>query len=588
MTSFPDEMLSRRGGLMIVAALMLIALGVRLHSIDFGLPFAQEPDPHVFEQMHLLRRGNLTPEELQKASLYPHLLARTTLLFENPVLPPEDPDAMSLEQHLARASWPHVLVRSIVAVFSVFLIPATWLLARRLFPPGWALFAAALVAFSLLNLQFAQQARPHSFAAPLVVFAVAASVRMRNRPTLGSWLLCGLTIGFAIGALQSASATLLPLAVAFFLREREGRRWLEWRVLPALVIVAICVRFYLPFAFESPPGAETGFKGGTFRVSDQNVSLSEFTGEGFRTVFLTLWYYEPVQLALAELGLLVLVLSVFRKEGRDWKKIKDVLVMAAYALPYLYVIGMHNRAQQRWAIPLLPFVALLGALGARGALRWIVGGRPGELAVTRSACAMLLALPVMATARYAAVRSEPHTLESVADWVVEHVDPDERVGLHNLYDVPLVRRFENLFVDGSWGGEPRKSMLFGTPWGGYQWRVIGPDWPGERWWIEPMYHRAEANLQEVMADPEAYIRGLELDYVVLPGEHGASFHPLLQGMRETAARIGTLEAKFPVEERMRPGEKIEGLDTAHFTKYTLTAPQLGPEVEIYRIGKAER
>jgi hypothetical protein len=585
--SFQEEMLTRRGSLMVVVALMLIALGVRLHSVAFALPFFQESDPHIFEQIGLLRHGDLTPELLQRSSIYPHLLGRIVVLFQDPLLPPSDPDSMTLAQHLARAGGLHVLVRSIVSVASVFLIPGAWLLARRLFSPGWALFATTLVAFSLLNLQFGQQARPHSFAAPFFVFAVAAAVRMRNTPNLSSWLLCGLACGLSLAALQSGTSTLFPVAAAFFLREPEGRRWLEWRVLPALLVAFVFVRVFWPFAFVSPPGAETGVEAGTIRVSDQTLSFSEFTGEGFTTVFLTLWYYEPVQLILAELGVLVMIVSFVRRRSGDARKVKDALVMVAYAVPYAVVIGMHERAQQRFVVPLIPFVALLSTVGLRGALRWVVGGRPNEALVSRVAAAMALAVPVLATSSFARVRSRPHTLGSVAAWIEDNVDPaTERVGLHNLYDVPLVRRLENQFVDGQWGGEVRKPALYGTPWAYYQHTIIGPGWRGTRWWIEPMYHQGETNLREVMEDPEGYIRGLGLNYVVLPGEHGASFHPLLQGMRETAMRIGTLEAKFPETERMRVETKYEGLDTPHYTKFILTAPQLGPEVEIYRIRAA--
>jgi 4-amino-4-deoxy-L-arabinose transferase-like glycosyltransferase len=137
---------------------------------------------------------------------------------------------MTLEEHLDFAGGLDRLVRGIVSVASVLLIPATWLLARRLFTPGWSLFAAALCSLSLLNLQFGQLARPHAFAAPFTVLAVAAAVRLRRRPDLGSYVLCGVAGALAIGALQSGVAVLLPFAVAFLLRERPAdgapRPWL--------------------------------------------------------------------------------------------------------------------------------------------------------------------------------------------------------------------------------------------------------------------------------------------------------------------------------------------------------------------------
>ncbi len=577
-----------------MAALTLFALGVRLATIDYGLPHDQESDAHIFRQVHLLQLEQLTPELMREASIYPHLLARLVLLFDDPLEPPEHPQAMALEEHLAHAGGLHVLIRSIVAVFSVLMIPATWLLARRLFGPGWALFATALVALSLLNLDYGQQARPHSFAAPFTALTVAAAVRLRNRPDLLSWALCGLAAGLAIAALQSGVAVLLPLAAAFALRDKNSRRWLEPRALVALAIVAVFVRVFWPFAFMPSEGAETGIAEGTIRVSDQTMAFSEFTGEGFPTVFLTLWYYESVTFVLAAGGLVVWLLSLARRRGQGLSgRGKDVLVMLAYALPYLLVIGMHERAQQRFVVQLLPYAALLATYGLRGVLAWMGRGGPGSGLVARLAALAALAVPLAATMSHVAVRARGTTLDDAGRWVEENVAQDERAGIHLSFDLPLVRRFENQFVDGKWGGEPRKSILAGSPWSTYQRLVIGPEWSGTRHWIDALYFPGElilagTSIEAVIADPEGYLRGQGYDFVILPGEHRAGFHPMMQAVRAAAMRTGTLMLRLPREERMRVTAVHEGLDTPHYTAFILSAPQLGPELEIYDLRDSGR
>lgn len=584
--------------------LTLSALGMRLATIDFGLPNDQESDVHIFRQVHLLQLEELTPELLKEASIYPHMLARIILLFEDPLAPPTNPDGMSLAEHLARAGGLHVLTRSIVAVFSVLLIPATWLLARRVFGQGWALFATALVALSLLNLDYGQQARPHSFAAPFTAFAVAAAIRVRHRSDLSSWALYGLSAGLAIAALQNGIAVLIPIAAAFFLREPEGRRWLEPRALVALGIIAVFVRVFWPFAFVGSDGAETGIEGGTIRVSDQTMAFSEFTGEGFPTVLMTVWYYESVTFALALLGVAVWLVSLARRTGDGVPgRGKDVLVMLAYALPYFLVIGMHERAQQRFVVQLLPYLALLATYGLRGALLWLGQGGPGSGMVPRLAAVAALTVPLAASLSHMSVRARGTTLDEAGRWVEEHVGADERVGIHLSFDVPLVRRLENQFVDGSFGGEPRKSILAGSPWNSYQRQYIGPDWPGERHWVESLYFPGELAqlyfpgedpptvipkaIAKVVEDPEAYLRGQGFDFLILPGEHRAQFHPMMQAVREAAMRMGTLELRLPREERMQVTAVYEGLDTPHYTAFILSAPQLGPELEIYDIRGSE-
>ena len=49
---------------------------------------------------------------------------------------------------------------------------------------------------------------------PVAVLTVAAAMRLRNRPDLGSYVLAGLAAGAALAALQSALAALFPLALA--------------------------------------------------------------------------------------------------------------------------------------------------------------------------------------------------------------------------------------------------------------------------------------------------------------------------------------------------------------------------------------
>lgn len=554
---------------LLVAALTLAALGVRLHSIDFALPHFQESDPHIFEQIDLLRHGDLDAEQIERASIYPHLLARTVLLFEDPLAAPEDPDSMTLEEHLAHAGGLHVLVRSLVALVSVLLIPATWLIARRFFETRWALFATALSATSLLALQFGQAARPHGFAAPLAVLAVAAAVRLRNRPDLVSFALYGLAAGAALAALQSALAVLIPFAAALLLRDEGRRRWLEPRVLVTLAVIAVFVRVFWPFAFgESSTGESARVEDGTIHLSAQTMSFSEFTGEGFYNGLMTFWYYESVAFVLCAIGLVAWVVRALagkRATGGG----RDLLVVLAYVLPYLLVVGFHERAQQRFWIQLVPFVACGAAYG----LRAISGP------FARPAIALALLVPFAATARYAWLRSEGHTLSQAGAWITRNVDQErDRIGVHLTYDLPLVRRTENLFTE---EGEWRKGIF--TPWQFHQVTAMTDTWPGPRWFVHSLYVPAEIQPAEVQADPEAYLRRLGLDYVLVPGEHGASFHPMLQAVRAAAGNIGTLVFEAPARERMVVKEKIEGLDTPHYTAFVLTAPAFGPSIEIYRI-----
>ena len=133
-----------------LALLTLAALVLRIVGIGYGLPCWEEPDPDIVGHVDLVRSGWTTAGVEHPEQQYPHLIADIARLL--PARP--DPAAGSprtLEEHLQAASWTHLQVRWIVALLATLLVPATFVLARDFVSAGWSLFAAALVACSLLH-----------------------------------------------------------------------------------------------------------------------------------------------------------------------------------------------------------------------------------------------------------------------------------------------------------------------------------------------------------------------------------------------------------------------------------------------------
>lgn len=567
-----------------VLVLTVAALAIRLHSIDYALPNYQAPDPHVFAQVDILGRGELSPEELEESSIYPHLLARMILLLTDAPGAPEGAVALPPEAHLEAAGRRHVQIRTLISLVSVLLIPAAYWIARRFLKPWPALLAAALTATSLLSLQFAQMVRPHAMAAPLTCLVVVASLRLRARPTLGSFVLAGLAAGTALACLQNAAPAMFSLALAYLLRDGVGplRRFLDWRALAIVGLVFLAFWFFYPFLFVSASSESMAVESGQIRVSSQSVDLSGFNGDGLPTLFMTLWYYEPASLVLAILGLVLFCLRIGRPDepappGRG----KDLAIVLAYAVPYAVVLALYERTQQRFVIPLVPFVACSAAFGVLRIVRALTRGasRPARRWVGVAAGLLALALPAYATARYAWIHANPHTLQQAAAWIEANVDREtERVGVHALYDLPLVRQRRNLVDDdGTW-----RKVIY-SPWQHYQAKWLPEDWSGERWDMPSLYPPGEVKLQEVIADPGGYIEGLGVRYVVLPGGGLASQNPVVKGVRGAVSERGTLVAFFPKKERMRPTLRLEGLDTPHYTAFLLTTENLGPALEIWRV-----
>jgi len=173
------------------------------------------------------------------------------------------------------------------------------------------------------------------------------------------------------------------------------------------------------------------------------------------------------------------------------------------------------------------------------------------------------------------MRSRPHTLELAAEWLRANVAPArERVALHLLYDVPLVRE-ERCLLDES--GAP--ASVF-SPWQQYQQRWMR-EWSGERWDIALLYPE-RARWPWIAANAAEYVAALDVEWIITAGEAGASTNAMMAAVRNAVRERAELVARFPSESRPR-SSGIPGLDTPNFTRFVLTKRWLGPELEVYRL-----
>jgi hypothetical protein len=558
---------------LVLGALMAFALALRLWTLDFGLPFAQEPDPHILDQIALLAKPDCDERDIFYSSIYPHLLARLAIATGAPVQIPSGVENLDFEGQLAVAARMHHHVRLLIAWISILIVPATFWLASFFMSRRFALAAAALAAVSTLSLQFGQQARPHAAVAPLIVLAVASCVNLRRRGDWGSFALAGGLCALALATLTNAFAVLIPAGLAYLLRNNARRRVFDAKLLLPLALLVLAVRAFYPFFFvPTPPDAVMPTEEGTVSFGWQTFNWSEFQGAGFPTLFMTLWYYEPVASLFALVGVIAWVLRGFDGTAEARERRKDLVVAVSFALAYALVIGLQRRNQQRFVLPLLPFVFAGAGYGL--AALW----RAVRLRTLAWAASALCVIPLWACLGYTGMRLRPHTLEQVGEWIRANVRRGEqRVAIHLLWDVPLAREHRNL-VDAR--GEPRKLAF--SPWLVHQVERMDDFWTGERWDVEPLYPQRE-QWPQVVKDPGAHLDAIDADYVVLPAGEGVGVTPLTRGIREELLRRGATRAlELPAESRP-PVSGLEGLDTPHFTWYVSTRRWFGPQLEVFAL-----
>lgn len=427
--SFPParpEPLSRRRASIFVALLALAALGLRLVGIDHSLPQRPDDDSVAVGQAQVLRRvwageSGGPPHPIY----YPLLLAGAAAALGVCEQVDLGPEPAKLEEHLAAAARPFLGLRVLVALISSACVPGMYLLARRVLARGPSLVAAAVLATSLLHVDYSQQARPHAPAVTFAVFALWATLAAHERGGVRRFALAGILTGMASATLQTGAAVALPLVVVCLSAIRRGlpRAWAAALFAGALCTALTLLAYFHPYPREG--AALFSYQPGKVTISGHPAAFANFNGQGFVKLARFQLSYDPIATALALLGAARLALKARRRDRRGGP-IGNVALLATHGLPYLVVFGLFSWISDRFALPLLPHVALLAALGIV-ALAELCGGvlaaRPGlRLAV---ASALALAIPTAAAVSYVAQHTRPETGEQAARYVERNLWPDD-------------------------------------------------------------------------------------------------------------------------------------------------------------------
>jgi 4-amino-4-deoxy-L-arabinose transferase-like glycosyltransferase len=408
-----------------LAAILAVALGLRLWGIQQGLPYAYNTD----EDAHFVPRAI----GIFAAGWNPHYFA--------------NPPAFTYLLHFLFALWfggaagvSHTFATNPTAVFTLARVAAAllgtlavWLLylaGARLFDRGVALLAAALQAVAFLPVFYAHLAlNDVPTLAPLTLSLLGTAGVLRSGRARW-YLLAGLGLGLGCATKYTAGIVLLPLlaaAAAHYLdAPRHGRQVLAGLALAGLAALLTFVlanpysmldfhNFEQGIAHQSAVSAEAEGKLGAPHESGIVYYLWSFT-----------WGLGWVP-ALAALGG---ALTVWWRERRlGW-----VLVPAP--LIYLAFMGAQGRYFGRWLLPIFPIVCLLAALFAlqlaAAAARLARSTRAATAAFTALAALALCAQGILYSVHSGLVLSRADTRNLTRAWLVAHVPAGTRIVVEPL------------------------------------------------------------------------------------------------------------------------------------------------------------
>jgi hypothetical protein len=562
-----------------LVVLTLLGLGARWRGVDFLLPHLFEPDSTPMDNQVRVRLGRKI--EFPTNQNYPSLvatLAAATAREHDPKYP------ATVAEHLEQASSFRVGIRKAIAGWSVWIVPVTFLLALRFLTARLALGAAAFLAFSLLHVWFAQQARPHALAAVFPALAVWAATLVWRRGDPLAWLAAGLTAGLAIGSLQFGVAVLPALAVAAWIAHRvHGRTSLVGVGLAASSWLACVVVFYpgTPLGEKQPLKPHVELDGTELKLSGLSIPL-DFDGQGFLAIGRTLVTYEPLLGALALIGAVGAACALRRASVT---RRRDAWIVLAYVVPFLIALGLFQRTYQRFVLPLLPFFAIAAAYGL-----WLVASRlaarcgKGAPAVQALVFALALGCQAFTVLRLGQVRAAVDTQTLAAEWLRAEVrDKRTEIAMSPMLDLPLFQTRTALDANAPW----MDRRLY--EWSNYQYALPEAAFPSERYELRTM--ETEDLFGRLKRNPDGWYDGLHARYAVIE-LWKLMRRPRLKVIRDTLQRRARLVASFaPDSDASELPIAFQDNEFDGVTNWFLrmwTAERCGPFVEIYDLQRTAK
>ena len=382
--------------LLLLAAILVVALGLRLHGVDWDQGFGYHPDerdiymrsgcmydllterPHHQECGYVADQPGAEPGlpgigtalDADRSPLNPHWFPLGSILIYALVffrsVAEVFTDLNPLEMRYA--------ARPLAALADVGSVLLVFVLGRRLYGQGVGLLAAGLTAIAVIHVQHSHFYRPETFTVLFTLASLWAMLRMVERRRLRDSALLGLMLGLALAPKVNVLPLLAPLALAYFywiLDEADG----VWtRITPGLAqraaghaavaaSVAILVFFFSsPYAFLDF-GAFVGDVTAQTRMAN-NAGLWPFTVQYIDT---PAFLYQMRQTTIWGLGIPLGIVAwiaipftiAFAVLGRHTRR-ADLLLLA-WVVPSLLFLESFEVRFLRYLFPLMPVMVLLGS-----------------------------------------------------------------------------------------------------------------------------------------------------------------------------------------------------------------------------------
>lgn len=322
----------------------------------------------------------------------------------------------------------YLVGRLVTAVFGTATLAILYCTGRIAYGRAIGILAAGLLAVDLLHVRDSHWITTDVPLTLLITLATFHALRYWRDGRLADAGAAGLVAGLATSMKYPGGLAFLPLLAAHAARRLDSPVWRRVAGRDTALAAGLATGGFIlgtPFALLTPVALVQG-------VLDElrQVHTVQFGNEADAPGYLFHLAYalpEAMGWPLYLLALAGLAWALAVRGARE-------TILLAFAVPYLLVIVTWSSRFERYAIPLLPGLTLLGAVVVVRGVGWLserarlVPG-PWPAVALAGAATLLLAPAVGRVAAYHRLLAQPDTRELGAGWVERQVPPGARIAL---------------------------------------------------------------------------------------------------------------------------------------------------------------
>jgi hypothetical protein len=433
----------------LVGLVTLMGILLRLRGVTRGLPYLYDPDEHfiVDPALGFVVSGDLNPHSFfypGSTIMYPLGLVYFAYWMLGYFV-----GWFTDLQSFGTFFWTnpksfYLIARVLCIVLSSVAIPLTYAVGRTVAGKGAALAAAIFVAASPLHVDFSRLVRTDPVMTTFVLAAMLYAVRAMGEQFDRQIFISGIFIGLATATkFTGVSGAMIVVLAVVLAKPQPLVPWMRRGQWLGLAALGASVGF-----FVAAPFVVTAIRNvyWILVVEGGHAHLSASGGRGLPNY---LWYLGgPLRSAVGWPLELLALIGIASSCGL---RRRPRLLLASFSLLFLLGIGLSLKRWERWIVPLVPFVAILAAMGLETIVRPLAWFKLRPIGRDLAVVALGLALVApVATEAYQRGEMGPDTRDIAKAWVERHVPRGTRVAVEQ-YAPPISRNEYQVFFVGPGG-----------------------------------------------------------------------------------------------------------------------------------------